>query len=308
MNMNLGEILLEYINFKKLELKESSIALYSSLITNYIDDDIKNLTIEEIKNNTIQNFCDKLLFKNVSSSTVKKLILIIKLSLNRYTKINSLPNIIIDIDLPKTNKKKKIKILSKQDQKALINYILKSNNSKYKGILLVLLTGIRIGELCALKWEDIDLKRRTIFINKTLQRICEKGKISKITTSNPKTENSIREIPISCVLYDYLIKIKPTNKEYKQFYFLTSSLKSFEPRNYRKIYDNLLKKLNIEHINFHSLRHTFATRLIENKVDLKTVSELLGHNSVNVTISIYVHSEFSTKRKAIKTLDNLIIN
>ena len=98
--------------------------------------------------------------------------------------------------------------------------------------------------------------------------------------------------------------MKPTKRD---VYFLTSTSTPTEPRNYRKIYQTLLKKLKINKTSFHALRHTFATRLIENKVDIKTVSELLGHASVNITISIYVHSEFNTKRKAVKTLDNLIL-
>lgn len=163
---------------------------------------------------------------------------------------------------------------------------------------------MRIGEICALKWLDIDLKKRIIIVNKTLQRICYKGRKSKIVISKPKTENSNREIPISNSLYDFLLKIKPINRD---VYFLTNTTKPNEPRNYRKIYQTLLKKLKINKISFHALRHTFATRLIENKVDIKTISELLGHASVNITISIYVHSEFSAKRKAVKTLDNLIL-
>ena len=232
------------------------------------------------------------------------MVLLIKLSLKRDAKINSYQPLFIDLDLPATSKKKKITILSRTDQKSIMNYILSNDNQKYCGIILSLMTGLRIGELCALKWSDIDLKKRIIVVNKTLQRICEKGKKSKITITTPKTSNSLREIPISNTLYDFLIKLRPAKRD---IYFLTSSSVPTEPRNYRKIYLTLLKKLKINKTSFHALRHTFATRLIENKVDIKTVSELLGHASVNITISIYVHSEFNTKRKAVKTLDNLIL-
>ena len=257
-----------------------------------------------LTNKIIQEYCDSLLQNKVSTTVIHEMVLLIKLSLKRDAKINSYHPLFIDLDLPATSKKKKVTILSRTDQKSIMNYILSNDNQKYCGIILSLMTGLRIGELCALKWSDIDLKKRIIVVNKTLQRICEKGKKSKITITTPKTSNSLREIPMSNTLYDFLIKLKPAKRD---IYFLTSTSVPTEPRNYRKIYLTLLKKLKINKTSFHALRHTFATRLIENKVDIKTVSELLGHASVNITISIYVHSEFNTKRKAVKTLDNLIL-
>lgn len=302
--MTLKECLLSYIQAKKVYLKESTFVRYSNLIQNHLDEENGNIQITDLKNKTIQEYCDSLLKNNVSITVIHEIVLLIKLSLKRDAKINSYQPLFIDLDLPVFTQKKKVVILSRVDQKAILNYILTNDNQKYCGIVLSLMTGLRIGELCALKWSDIDLKKRIIIVNKTLQRICEKGKASKITITSPKTSNSLREIPISNSLYDFLIKLKPTKRD---VYFLTSTSTPTEPRNYRKIYQTLLKKLKINKTSFHALRHTFATRLIENKVDIKTVSELLGHASVNITISIYVHSEFNTKRKAVKTLDNLIL-
>lgn len=302
--MTLKECLLSYIQAKKVYLKESTFVRYSNLIQNHLDEENGNIQITDLKNKTIQEYCDSLLKNNVSITVIHEIVLLIKLSLKRDAKINSYQPLFIDLDLPVFTQKKKVVILSRVDQKAILNYILTNDNQKYCGIVLSLMTGLRIGELCALKWSDIDLKKRIIIVNKTLQRICEKGKASKITITSPKTSNSFREIPISNSLYDFLIKLKPTKRD---VYFLTSTSTPTEPRNYRKIYQTLLKKLKINKTSFHALRHTFATRLIENKVDIKTVSELLGHASVNITISIYVHSEFNTKRKAVKTLDNLIL-
>jgi integrase len=221
----------------------------------------------------------------------------------RLAKTNGCPPIYIDIDLPKIRKKKKMQIISKSDEKIILDYITKNEKKKYIGVLLSLMTGLRIGELCALKWEDVDLKRRIIVVNKTLSRISKRGERSKIVITVPKTENSERNMPISNTLYEYLQSIKPKEKD---LFFLTFSKKSTEPRNYRKIYNNLLKKLKLSPTSFHALRHTFATRLVENKVDVKTISELLGHSSIGTTMQVYIHSEFSTKRKAMKTLDNLL--
>lgn len=302
--MTLKECLISYVQAKKAYLKESTYVRYSNLIQNHLDEDKGKIPISDLTNKIIQEYCDSLLQNKVSTTVIHEMVLLIKLSLKRDAKINSYQPLFIDLDLPATSKKKKVAILSRTDQKSIMNYILSNDNQKYCGIILSLMTGLRIGKLCALKWSDIDLKKRIIVVNKTLQRICEKGKKSKITITTPKTSNSLREIPISNTLYDFLIKLKPTKRD---IYFLTSTSVPTEPRNYRKIYLTLLKKLKINKTSFHALRHTFATRLIENKVDIKTVSELLGHASVNITISIYVHSEFNTKRKAVKTLDNLIL-
>lgn len=304
MNITLKDCLLSYVQAKQPYLKESTYVRYMNLINNHLDNQNGNIPINELTNRDIQNYCDTLLKNKVSTIVVREMVLLMKLSLKRDAKINSYQPLFIDLDLPTVAKKKRISILNRNDQKSIMNYILTNNMQKYCGIMLSLMTGLRIGELCALKWTDIDLKKRVIVVEKTLQRICQKGKKSKITITVPKTSNSNREIPISNALYDFLIQIKPSKRE---LYFLTSSNKPTEPRNYRKIYLTLLKKLKINQTSFHALRHTFATRLIENKVDIKTVSELLGHSSVNITISIYVHSEFNTKRKAVKTLDNLIL-
>lgn len=304
MNITLKDCLLSYVQAKQTYLKESTYVRYMNLINNHLDNQNGNIPINELTNRDIQNYCDTLLKNKVSTIVVREMVLLMKLSLKRDAKINSYQPLFIDLDLPTVAKKKRVSILNRNDQKSIMNYILMNNMQKYCGIMLSLMTGLRIGELCALKWTDIDLKKRVIVVEKTLQRICQKGKKSKITITVPKTSNSNREIPISNALYDFLIQIKPSKRE---LYFLTSSNKPTEPRNYRKIYLTLLKKLKINQTSFHALRHTFATRLIENKVDIKTVSELLGHSSVNITISIYVHSEFNTKRKAVKTLDNLIL-
>lgn len=304
MENTLKILLNDYVHSKQSYLKESTYVRYLNLLDNHFDSSIGDISIDALTNKDVQSYCDKLLKEKVSITVIKELVLLIKLSIKRYAKINSLQPLYVDLDLPSVVKKKKIQILSRSDQKQIISYILENDKYKYCGIFLTLMTGLRIGELCALKWTDIDLKKRIITVNKTLQRICKKGHTSKITITEPKTQNSFREIPISNALYDFLVSIKPTNRD---TYFLTSSTKSTEPRNYRKIYLTLLKHLKISSTTFHALRHTFATRLIENKVDIKTVSELLGHSSVNITISIYVHSEFNTKRKAVKTLDNLIL-
>lgn len=300
----LNDVIINYIRFKNTILNSSTLARYHNLFENHIKEWFKEIDIAQINNSLLQKYVDEQWIEKTTSIVIREAILLIKLALKREAKISNFDMPMIDLDFPPLAKRKNVETLTRIEEKQLINYILNDERQKYSGIILSLLTGMRIGEICALKWSDIDLKKRQINVNKTLQRICIKNNKSAIQIGKTKTSSGLRNIPISNFLYDFLVSIKPSNRD---TYFLTNSTTPKEPRNYRKIYKTLLKKLKIKTTTFHALRHTFATRLIENKIDIKTISELLGHSSTNITISIYVHSEYSTKRKAVKSLDNLIL-
>lgn len=304
MEKQLNDIIINYIDLKSSTLKPSTIARYKNLYINHIKHNFDNEILSTITNSTLQAYVDYLVKNNISSHVIKDAITLIKLSLKHEAKYGDFIMPYLDLDIPLKKRKHNVSILNKHEQKQLITYVLDNEPLKYSGVVLSLFTGMRIGEICALKWSDVDLKKRQIDVHKTLQRICTKGSKSLIDIGQTKTINGCRTIPISNFLYNFLVSIKPSNRN---TYYLTGTNIYKEPRNYRKIFETLLKKLNIKNITFHSLRHTFATRLIENKVDIKTVSELLGHSSTNITISIYVHSEYSTKKKAVKTLDKLIL-
>ena len=157
---------------------------------------------------------------------------------------------------------------------------------------MALYTGIRIGEICALKWKDINFKNNTIIINKTLQRIYIKEQnknTSKIIISSPKTK--------------YLLNIKTDDNDY----IIKGTIKYIETRSYRTYFNKLLNKLNIRKVNFHVLRHTFATNCIIAGIDCKTVSELLGHSSVNITLNLYVHPKIEEKMKCINIISKNLI-
>ena len=194
-----------------------------------------------------------------------------------------------------------IKILMKKDQKTIIKTCMNDNTNKNLGILLALFCGLRIGEICALQWKDINFCKQTIIINKTLQRVFDINK-SYIQITEPKTLSSIREIPINKLLINILKKLVKEN----DCFILTGKNKPLEPRNYRRYYYNFTKKLNISNHKFHNLRHTFATSCIEAGIDYKTVSELLGHSSINITMNTYVHISLDYKRKCLDKLTKYI--
>ena len=208
-----------------------------------------------------------------------------------------------DIQFPIASPKQSIDILSRTNQKKIMQYIQEHFTFRNLGVFICLSSGMRIGEICALKWEDVDVDNGIIHINRTIQRIytieadCRK---TEIIIDIPKTKNSIREIAMR---KDLIRILKPIKKIVNNsFYVLTNEAKPTEPRTYRSYYKNLMNDLEMPALKFHGLRHSFATRCIESKCDYKTVSVLLGHSNISTTLNLYVHPNFEQKKKAIEQM------
>ena len=170
------------------------------------------------------------------------------------------------------------------------------------GVLLSLYTGIRVGELCALQWEDFDLAHSKLKIRKTMQRIQDLGNGSvsktKIVITEPKSQCSIREIPLPLFIVDVAKKFASNPKAY----ILTGTDRYIEPRTMQNRFKSYVKECNVEPANFHVLRHTFATRCVEVGFEVKSLSEVLGHANVNITLNRYVHSSFELKHSNMNKL------
>lgn len=290
---------------KKDYIKESTYANYSNNIFNHIIPKLGNYYLNELNHKVIQDFLLEL-SKNgrkdnnggLAEKTIKDITIIIKGSIKKGINEDKIKYIELTFNYPKDNKENKLYVLTKREQNKITNYVLENINSRNIGLLISLYSGIRIGELCALKWEDVDFKKNCLTINKTIQRVYIKDKnknISKVIITTPKTKNANREIPINKDFLEILKKVKSDKKHY----ILTGNEKYIEPRTYRKYFNKVLDELKIKHFNFHSLRHTFATNCISLGVDYKTVSELLGHANVNITLNLYVHPRYSQKKKCI---------
>lgn len=290
---------------KKDYIKESTYANYSNNIFNHIIPKLGNYYLNELNHKVIQDFLLEL-SKNgrkdntggLAEKTIKDITIIIKGSIKKGINEDKIKHIELTFNYPKDNKENKLYVLTKREQNKITNYVLENINSRNIGLLISLYSGIRIGELCALRWEDVDFKKNCLTINKTIQRVYIKDKnknISKVIITTPKTKNANREIPINKDFLEILKKVKSD----KEHYILTGNEKYIEPRTYRKYFNKVLDELKIKHFNFHSLRHTFATNCISLGVDYKTVSELLGHANVNITLNLYVHPRYSQKKKCI---------
>ena len=275
---------------KKRYVKKSTYAAYQLLIQNHIKDYFGDLY--KVSEEQVQQFVFKKLDDGLSEKTIKDIIIVLKMILKFGVKNGYLDYILIEAKFPTKQTNKNLEVLSKSDQKKFMDYLRDNFTFKNLGIFICLSTGMRIGEICGLKWCDIDVNEGIIKIRHTLQRIyiIEEGeRHTELLLDTPKTANSIRDIPMSTEL---LRMIKSINK-------IVNDEKPIEPRTYRNYYKKLCKKIDIPELKFHGLRHSFATRCIESKADYKTVSVLLGHSNISTTLNLYVHPNKEEKKKCI---------
>lgn len=238
--------------------------------------------------------------------TIRDIVLVLKLALEYAYKVNVIPLLNWDlIEYPKDTNAHRVVSLSKEDEQNLIQCIYLDLNRKSAGILICLMTGLRIGELCGLKMSDISLAEKTISVNRTVQRIYDKRKqTSHIHVGLPKTTSSIRTIPYPSLLGKILERYYSDNPD---AYFLTGKTKPTEPRTYRQYFERFLKRNNLPKIKFHELRHTFAVRAIEiPDFDIKSLSEILGHKNVSFTLNVYGSANLQQKVKCMNLLNDLL--
>lgn len=194
---------------------------------------------------------------------------------------------------------KEIEVIPLAEQQKMESYIRSHITPTGIGVILSLYTGLRIGEICALAWDDVDLENKIIYVNHTLSRIKDEKNNTVWRIETPKTSSSKRKIPITAPLYGIL-------SEYKQISlspFVVSKGKYFvNPRTFESHFHKLIDACGIKQTNFHVIRHTFATRCIEAGVDIKSLSEILGHSDISITLRTYVHSSIETKRSQLEKL------
>lgn len=300
------EVCSEWLHRKEQYIRESTYSTYYSHLENHIYPSLGStecgLLTEADLQNAVTGWAGEL-----SEKSVKDIVMILKACIKYANKCGYINLKDMDIRYPSKKNYKKIKTYSAYEQRRIIRAVEADLNYKSLGILITLYTGIRIGELCALKWCDIDFKNNTVYITKTLQRLYFKDDngngYTKITITAPKTLSSIREIPLSSVIMNIIRKLRLKSGD---AYVLTGNCKFIEPRTYRNYYNKFVEELGIRCLNFHSLRHTFATVCIESGADYKTVSELLGHSTVNMTLNLYVHPSMEQKRRCVEMIGNWI--
>jgi integrase len=286
---------------KQQFVKKSTFAAYSLLIANHLLPAFSEAN--DISEEDVQQFVFKKLKEGLSQKSVKDILIVLKMILRYGAKHNLMEHRQIDIRFPTERERQEVEVLSKANQRKIMEFVKSNFTFQNLGIYICLSAGLRIGEVCALTWNDIDAEQGVIYVTKTIQRIYLVGEIEKRTEviiDTPKSKNSIREIPMTKEL---LRMVKPLKKVVNSsFFVLTNSAAPTEPRTYRNYYKRLMKQLDIPALKFHGLRHSFATRCIESNCDYKTVSVLLGHSNISTTLNLYVHPNMEQKKRCIEQM------
>lgn len=294
----INQITEEWKEEKKKYVKKSTYAAYQLLIQNHIKPYFGDLY--EVNEEKVQQFVFDKLDAGLSEKTIRDIIIVLKMILKFGIKNGYLEYIQIDAKFPSKQEKKDLDVLSKADQKKFMEHLRNNFTFKNLGIFICLSTGMRIGEICGLRWCDVDTVEGVIKVRHTLQRIYiieGETRHTELLLDTPKTANSVRDIPMSSEL---LKMLKSLNKMVNEnYYVISNDIKPIEPRTYRNYYKKLCKQLDIPELKFHGLRHSFATRCIESKADYKTVSVLLGHSNISTTLNLYVHPNKEQKKKTI---------
>jgi len=294
-----------------LKVKPSTYAVYTAMLDLHILPALGGQKIHTLTALAINRFAKEKLESGraderggLSPKTVRDMLSIIKSVMDFAWNEKLIANRVA-IAYPK-QQSEAIRVLSRQEQAALEALLTADINIHKLGILLCLYTGIRIGEVCALLWQDISPEYDMLSVRQTMQRIKNlsgDGGKTKIITDTPKSPRSVRVIPIPSFISPLLRQFHATSHAH----FLSTNESAFtEPRTLQNHFAKIISAANILNTNFHALRHTFSTRCIEAGVDIKSLSEMLGHANVNITLNRYVHSSFEQKREGMNKLEQYI--
>lgn len=306
--LRMTQLFEEWLQDKKDRVKQSTYAGYQRLIDTHLDPDLGKYRLSELNDELLDRFLRDCLNSGrldgkggLSPKTVADIRSVLLLCL-RYAKQKQYSCPSFDHLFCPRVKQPRISILSMEEQTKLENVLLENREPFHIGILLTLYAGLRIGELCALQWKDIRLEEGTVHIERILLRIQDRSRQhshrTRILIDRPKTESSIRTIPLPSALIDVLRSCRQD----EDCYLLSGTRQFMEPRLCLSRYKTLLKHAGLNAYTFHTLRHTFATRCVENGFDAKSLSEILGHANVNTTLQRYVHPTMEQKRRQMERL------
>lgn len=315
----IGPVISDDLNFRQLtemwrsqnrfKNKSSTDLKYDYIIEKHIYPILGDFAVSDMNTSILLEYVHNKLVSGrldgkggLSTSYVRTIIIIINSILEFGYHENLCKSIKIKKALPSTEKYTP-RTLSRVEQLKLETHLLSNLSPTNVGILLAIRAGLRIGEVCALSWNDINFDDRILSVRKTVTRIKTTQNHSSYKLGPPKTKTSVRDIPITKELYNALIKIYQGKKD---SFVLSSNTEFVIPPTFEYRYHKTLKQAGITDINFHALRHTFATRCIESGMDDKSLSEILGHANVSITLSTYVHSSMDLKRQQMLQLSDML--
>lgn len=298
-SITLSALVQEWLYVNQSRIKLSTYQKYNNFFKNHIANQIGKYQIIYLSPIAIKQYTDIKLKEGLSPTTINNILVFVHTCMKYGNRQYGLP--LFDMIYLKQSKRE-MRVLSLDEQRQLTNYLMLNTDIYKLGVLVALYTGMRIGELCALKWGDI--QDGVITINKTMQRLqAINGGTSQVIVGEPKSASSMRRIPLPT----YISELVETFRLSDDRNFMSRLYHPIiEPRVLQYQFKKQLKDCNIKNANFHALRHTFATRCVECEIDVKTLSELLGHSDVSVTLNKYVHSSFEQKQLSINKLKLIV--
>lgn len=294
----------EWLVLARNRVKESTYVKYSGIIHKHLKPALGQYAPEAISTLLVESFSNKLLITDgLTPKTVKDVLAVLRSVLKYMNKQHGGSLNDIEIIYPK-EPPKEMRVLSKEERTRFFSYLLTDMDEVKFGIIMVFLTGMRIGEICALKWQDINLKAGIITINHTMQRLSdfseEATSKTKILIGDAKSACSMRMIPLPEYGVNLCKNMQPANPE---AYVLTGDAHRFiEPRSLQYKLKKITTACNLKDVHFHTLRHTFATCCVEVGFEIKSLSEILGHANTRITLDRYVHSSLELKRANMEKL------
>lgn len=287
------EVAEEYITMHKRDLRPTSYASYLHLLKKRILPALGEIRVTKITNETIQEFVNISQENGYSKHGTRDCVSIVKLVLKYGAKKGYCKESVMEVKYAREDRKKKQSFLNNEEYTKLFRFCIEHPGKRTLPTLISMTTGIRIGEVCALKYGDIDFDKATINIERSVKRVSIPSKKSFIEISDPKTVSSIRVVPI---LPEVLKAVESTRLADDVYISSGDNKLPLEPRSYRQKYGRLLKSLDIAPHTFHDLRHTFASRCINAGSDARTVADILGHANVEMTLNTYTHSTDERRR------------
>lgn len=302
--LTVDELFSKWLAARKNSVKSSTYVTYQTMYENHVKAHFGSMKVRRVTSFMLNRYVSELLASGrndgggLSPKSVQSVMIMLKSVFAFGEEEYRFDDPARNVSLPKC-RSREVEVFSREEMEKIRSEALSGGDDGI-GVLLALYTGMRIGELCALRWKDIDLDSRTIHVRKTLQRIKDPDNSGKtlVLITEPKSESSVRDIPVPTFMLRQLRKQKCG----EECYFLTGRENYTEARTYQNKYRKFLEKAGVGYRNFHVLRHTFATECIKLGIDVKTVSELLGHSGVKITLERYVHSDMESKRQQLERL------
>lgn len=291
----------QWLSAAKLRVKESSYANYVNIVNKHILPVLGGELMINLTTGKLNDFINLKLVNGrlngkggLSAKSVRDIMTVYRSIENYAAREFGIKETYFT--MPKIEKKQ-TDILTSAERKKLESYLMHNQNKTSIAILLCLFTGLRVGELCGLKWEDIDFDNAVLCVKRTVQRVSKNGK-SQVIIGTPKSKTSVRTVPIPAFIMNILRNYRSCN----DFYVITGISKPTEPRTMQNRFKSILKLCRIRNVNFHLLRHTYATVCIEKGFDPKTLSELLGHADAAITLNRYCHPSMQIKKDYVSRL------